>query len=108
MTSWMNHPEAKTKGAGRADPRQIPRKEGRAGGAAGAWEGPEAGRPVSGPKLRPMIDRKGKAAGSISVLVSCIRGVAGCPRRWGSPGSPAWPEARARGKACPRGKAFKI
>ena len=45
MTSWMNHPEAKTKGAERADPRQIPQKESRAGGAAGAWEGPEAGRP---------------------------------------------------------------
>ena len=56
------------------------------GGAAKEWEGPEVGRQILGPKLRPIIDRLDKAEGLISILVSCIRGVAGCPRRRGEAG----------------------
>ena len=84
MTRRMNHqahhPGVNTAGVGRADPRQKPRKEGRVGGAAKEWKGPEVGRQILGPKLRPIIDQLDKAEGLISILVSCIRGVAGCPR----------------------------
>jgi len=74
-----------------------------------AWEG----RPLkgkgheralqnNGPKPWPATDRKEKAEGLISIPVSRIRGVAGCPRRRGRPGSSAKPEARTRGKASPQ------
>lgn len=102
MIHQAHHPGANTAGVGRADPRQKTRKEGHVGGAAKEWEGPEVGRQILGPKPWPIIVRLDKAEGLISILVSCIRGVAGCPRRRGRPGSPAKPEAWTRGKASPQ------